>query len=118
MKYTVATFAKAIVAFIVSGSGALVSSGADLNHLSVGTVLTALGVAATAAGAVFVTPNKPHDNTTAAEQIVNNIPVVVAQANAAVSDLNKVKNAAADLASIVPGVGPLAEAVINSVKLP
>lgn len=118
MKYTPATFAKALVAFIVAGSGSLATSGVDLNHLTLGTVLAALGVAATAAGAVFVTPNKPHESTSAAEQIVNNIPVVVAQANAAVSDLNKVKNAAADLASIVPGVGPLAEAVIDSIKLP
>ena len=119
MKYTPATFAKALVAFVVSASGSLATSGVDLNHLTIGTVLAALGIGLTASGAVFVTPNKSHEPpASAAEQVINNIPVVVAQATAAVSDLNKVKSAAADLASIVPGVGPLAEAVIDSIKLP
>lgn len=78
---------------------------------------------ATGAGTAAVVVHKQEKNGAFApsdpvQAVIDNIPVVVANANSAVSDLNKVKNAAADLASIIPGIGPLASAVIDSVKLP
>ena len=119
MKYTPATFAKAIVAFIVSASGAIATSGVDINHLTTGTVLGALGVGLTAAAAVFVTPNKP--NTTAsspADQVIQNIPVVVQEVADKIDALNKVKQAADEAFKDAPViVGSLAKQVIDSVRL-
>ena len=53
----------------------------------------------------------------AAQQAVEAMGAVAAQAQASVSDLDKVKAAAADLAGSVPVVGPLAQQVIDSVTL-
>lgn len=93
---------------------------------SLGNAITALlgllGVGATATANVRVGAQRK-DGTldftgTAAQQAVEAIGAVTAQAQAAVSDLDKVKAAAADLAGSVPVVGPLAQQVIDSVTLP
>lgn len=93
---------------------------------SLGNAITALlgllGVGATATANVRVGAQRK-DGTldftgTAAQQAVEAIGAVTAQAQAAVSDLDKVKAAAADLAGSLPVVGPLAQQVIDSVTLP
>jgi len=93
---------------------------------SLGNAITALlgllGVGATATANVRVGAQRK-DGTldftgTAAQQAVEAIGAVTAQAQAAASDLDKVKAAAADLAGSLPVVGPLAQQVIDSVTLP
>lgn len=93
---------------------------------SLGNAITALlgllGVGATATANVRVGAQRK-DGTldftgTAAQQAVEAIGAVTAQAQAAVSDLDKVKAAAADLGGSLPVVGPLARQVIDSVTLP
>lgn len=93
---------------------------------SLGNAITALlgllGVGATATANVRVGAQRK-DGTldftgTAAQQAVEAIGAVTAQAQAAASDLDKVKAAAADLAGPLPVVGPLAQQVIDSVTLP
>jgi len=93
---------------------------------SLGNAITALlgllGVGATATANVRVGAQRK-DGTldftgTAAQQAVEAIGAVTAQAQAAASDLDRVKAAAADLAGGLPVVGPLAQQVIDSVTLP
>ena len=93
---------------------------------SLGNAITALlgllGVGATATANVRVGAQRK-DGTldftgTAAQQAVEAIGAVTAQAQAAASDLDRVKAAAADLAGSLPVVGPLARQVIDSVTLP
>ena len=93
---------------------------------SLGNAITALlgllGVGATATANVRVGAQRK-DGTldftgTAAQQAVEAIGAVTAQAQAAASDLDRVKAAAADLAGSLPVVGPIARQVIDSVTLP
>ena len=71
MKYTPATIAKSLVSGVVAfiGAAAAGAHGADLSTLGVGEWLFALSAGATAAGTVFVTPNKqqPADTAETAE---------------------------------------------------
>lgn len=115
MTYSIGTIAKALVAFGVATIGAATTAagGPDLSHLDFGSWFAALAVGLTAAGGVFVTPNKPHES--AADQVINNIPVVVQNASDALSELDRVKQAASDALAQVPVLGPLAQAAINSI---
>ena len=85
-------------------------------------LLGLLGVGATATAGAVVAQQRSEGTLdftgTAAQQAVEAIGAVTAQAQAAVSDLDKVKAAAADLAGSLPVVGPLARQVIDSVTLP
>lgn len=100
---------------IDAGSAAALSS-------ALTAVLGLFGVSASTVAATTVS-KQISDGTldftgSAAEQAVSAIGVVTAQAQAAVSDLDRVKAAAADLAGSLPVVGPLARQVIDSVTLP
>lgn len=117
--YTPATIAKAIVALAVATIGAAATSagGADLSVLSLGGWAAALGVGLTAFAGVFVTPNKPNDaGASAADQIINNIPVVISTANDALADLDRVKAAASEALSQIPVFGPLTKQILDSVN--
>jgi hypothetical protein len=85
-------------------------------------LLSLLGVGATTTGSVRVA-NQRKDGTLdfsgpAAQQAVDAINAVTAQAQAAASDLDAVKAAAGTLAASIPVVGPLARQVIDSVQIP
>lgn len=85
-------------------------------------VLGLLGVGATATGSIRVAAQRK-DGTldftgTPAQQAVDAITAVNAQAQTAVSDLDKVKAAMSGLAGAIPVFGPLAQQVIASVKVP
>lgn len=119
MTYTPATIAKAIVAFAVATVGAAATSagGADLSVLSLGSWAAALGVGLTAFGSVFVVPNKPSDSgASAADQIINNIPLVISTANDALADLDRVKVAASEALAQIPVFGPLTKQILDSVN--
>lgn len=113
MKYTPATIAKALMAFITAFGGAAATS---MPHDAVGWAGCA-GAGLVAFAAVFATPNKT-DQPAPADAAINAIQQTVAQAQSAVSEVERIKNAASDALGHVPVVGPLASAVIDSVKLP
>jgi hypothetical protein len=52
--------------------------------------------------------------TSAADAVISNIPVVVAQVQKAQSDLDKVRDAVSSAVNQVPVLGPLASQVLNS----
>jgi hypothetical protein len=117
MKYTPATIAKALFAFVTALIAAAAGSahGADLSVLDFGQWMIALGAALTAGGGVFVLPNKSTEPVVSpAEQVVNGVQAVIsAQANAT-AELDKVKQAVTAAVGVIPGIGPLAAQVINS----
>lgn len=139
MKYTPATIAKSLVSGIVAfvGAAAAGAHGADLSTLDVGDWLFALGSGVTAAGAVFATPNKQHapagdvepeaPTPLIADVAIDAIKQTLQNAAHGMSELDRVKQAALDVAGVAPAVvgptlgdlGPeswsLAEHVIASV---
>lgn len=112
MKYTPATYAKALTAFVLGFSGAL-GTGA-LTGVTTATLLAAVGAGLIAAAGVFATPNKSTDVALSpADQVINNLPVVVQNVSEAAAELERVKQAATDVLGDVPILGPLANAIIN-----
>ena len=93
---------------------------------ALGNAITALlglrGVGATATASVVVNKQRKEGTLdftgTPAQQAVDAIVAVNNQAQAAVSDLDKVKAAMSGLAGAIPVFGPLAQQVIASVKVP
>ena len=84
-------------------------------------VLGMLGVGATATAGAAVTKQRKDgtlDHLSPVEQAINGIQATVDQVNAASADLDRVKTAVSDVLGTVPVVGPLAQQVIASVKLP
>lgn len=85
-------------------------------------LLGLLGVGATATASVVVNKQRKEGTLdftgTPAQQAVDAIVAVNNQAQAAVSDLDKVKAAMSGLAGAIPVFGPLAQQVIASVKVP
>lgn len=121
-KYTPAAIAKAIVSGAVAavGSAAAAAGGSDLSVLEPGQWAIVLGAGLAAFGGTFATPNK--DSTPATkpvDQVLDNLPVVAEQAAAAISDLERVKNAVTGTlgaaAAVLP-VGPLARKLIDDAR--
>lgn len=112
MKYTPATFAKAIMAFITAFGGAAATSTPHDAISWAGCV----GAGLVAFAAVFVTPNKPGVPAQApADAAITAIEETVKQATTAVSEVDRVKQAASDVLGRVPVVGPLAQQIINTI---
>lgn len=114
MKYSAGQIAKSFAAFGVAAIGAATAAagGADLSILDPGQWMIALGAGLTSAGAVFATPNK--DSKSATDQVVAGIPVVIAQAQEAQANLDKVRQATNDALGNVPVFGPAAQQIINN----
>ena len=101
------------MAFVTAFGGAAATS---VPHDALGWT-GCVGAGLVAFAAVFATPNK-QDQPAPADAAINAIQQTVAQAQSAVSEVERIKNAASDVLNQVPVVGPLASAVIDSVKLP
>lgn len=113
MKYTPATVAKALVAFVTSfGSAAAASP----PHDAVGWA-GCVGAGLVGFAAVFAVPNKT-EQPAPADAAITAIQETVKQATAAANEVDRIKQAANDVLSQVPVVGPLAQQVINNIKLP
>lgn len=129
MRYTPATFAKALVALATStvGAATVAAGGADLAQLTPGQWAAALGAGLIAFGGVFVTPNKSTEPepvpaspaeqvSTGMQQAIQNKADAESGVAAAEAELNRIKDAADSM--LGAGLGPLAQAAINSVKTP
>lgn len=114
MSYTPAQIAKSLVAFGIAAVGAATAAagGADLSVLDPGQWMIALGAGLTAAGGVFATPNA--STSTATDQVVAGIPIVLAQAKEAQDNLEKVRQTASEALGSVPLFGPAARDLLNS----
>lgn len=121
MKYTPATIAKALVAFVIGAAGAAgtASGGLDVSTLSVGQWLFVVGTGLTTAGGVFATPNKSTDPVlTPAERITQDVQQVVSDAQIAQLALNQVTGVVTGAVRAIPGVGqvlgPLAQQALSA----
>jgi Mycobacterial 2 TMS Phage Holin (M2 Hol) Family len=118
MKYTPGTYAKAIVALLITAvtTASGLARGLDFSGLDVGQWMSVLGAALTAGAGVFVVPNKPTDAPQApADQIITGLQDVIAARDHAVSEIERVRQAASDIVGQVPVIGPLAQQVIDSI---
>lgn len=91
-------------------------------NTAINALLGMLGIGATATGVIRVSTQRK-DGTldfsgSASDQAVAAINAVNAQAVTAADDLDKVKQAMGSIAGTIPVVGPLAQQVIDSIKLP
>ena len=119
--YLLGTMATSAVTLLAVWRGIDSSTATALGN-AITALLGLLGIGATATAGAVVAKQRAEGTLDftgpAAQQAVEAIGAVTAQAQAAASDLDKVKAAAADLAGSLPVVGPLARQVIDSVTLP
>lgn len=100
-----------------------VSSGAadSINQIVAGLVALLGGAAPAATAARAITKQRQDgafDSASPADQAIDGINQAVAQVQNAASDLNRIKDAASDVLGQLPVIGPLAQQVIDSVKIP
>lgn len=111
MRYTPATIAKALVAFVTAFGGAAATSAPHDPTSWAGCI----GAGLVAFAAVFATPNKSADAAmTPADQVINGVNQVIANAQSAHADIQKVKDAVSQVVQDVPILGPLAKQAIDS----
>lgn len=117
-QYTIGTIAKALMAFGVSAAStaAALAGGPDLGVLELGQWLAVIGAGFTAGGGVFLTPNK--NTETPAEQVAKGVQAAIENSATANRELEIVRNAISTGVGTLPGFGPLAQQIINSVPLP
>ena len=118
--YAVGTIATSVVTLLALWNGI----NADVAN-SLVTAITAigglLGAGAAATATAVVTRQKRNgtfDQLTPVEQAITGIQATVDQVNSATSDFERMKDAASGVFGSIPVIGPLAQQVIDSVKLP
>lgn len=111
MKYTPATVAKALMAFITAFGGAAATSAP---HDPVGWA-GCVGAGLVAFAAVFATPNRT-DTPAPADQVINGLQAVQDARAAAEAEIERVRQAATDVLGNAPVIGPLAAQVINTIN--
>lgn len=97
------------IAFAVAVAGVLTGTA--------GSAYAAHNTRSQRAGGVFDAPPEVVEQTPA-DQIIQNIPVVVQNAAGAVAELDRVKQAATDALANAPILGDLAKAAIDQVRFP
>lgn len=120
-KYTPASIAKAFMAAAIAAAttASALAGGVDLSSLDPGQWLGVLGAAFTAFGSVFITPNKSTEPSySPAEQVAKSVQEVIQNQQVATAELEMVKQAVTGAVGVIPGIGPLAAQVINSIPGP
>lgn len=111
MKYTPATVAKALMAFVTAFGGAAATSAP---HDPVGWAGCA-GAGLVAFAAVFATPNKT-DTPAPSEHVAIGLQLQKEAEAAVNAERDKIAQVVSDTIGQVPVVGPLAQQVIDSVR--
>lgn len=109
MKYTPATFAKAIMAFVTAFGGAAATSAPHDPVSWAGCV----GAGLVAFAAVFATPNKTGEPVAQADAAIDAIQATVQNAQAAAAEVDRIKAAAEEVLGQVPVLGPLARQALD-----
>lgn len=114
---TIATSVVTLLALWTGVSGEVTSSIVTL----ITAVCGLLGAGATVTATAAVTRQQKQgafDEVSPVEQVINGIQATVDQINNATNDFERVKDAVSGVLRDVPVVGPLAQQVIDSAKLP
>ncbi|AUV61969.1 holin [Mycobacterium phage SWU2] len=114
-KYTPASVAKAVMGGFVAAAGTLAAFkvGADVSTLDPGQWMLVAGAFLTGAGGVFATPNA--DTETPGDKVVKGVEKVIEAQKQAQAELDRVKGVVTGAVGTIPGLGPLASDLINSV---
>lgn len=118
--YAIGTIATSIITLAALWRGISGEAATTLTTM-VNALLGLLGATATATATVAVTRqqrNGAFDHLSPVEQAIKGIEATVQQVNTAATDYERVKAAASDVFKDIPVVGPLAQQVIDSVKIP
>jgi hypothetical protein len=121
MKYTLATVAKAITAFIfgVIGAAVTASHGGDIFSLGASAWFSAFSTGLVSALAVFTVPNKveapqSYDPVAPEDQIINGLNQLQQQKAAVDAAIEKAKGGLSSAVQDVPVLGPLAQQAIDA----
>ena len=118
--YVLGTMATGVVTLLALWRGIDTHTATALGN-TITALLGLLGIGATATAGVVVSKQRKDgtlETLSPVDQAISAIQATVDQVNSATSDLDRVKIAVSDVFGTLPVVGPLAQQVIRSVKLP
>jgi hypothetical protein len=118
--YALGTIATSVVTLLALWRGIDTHTATALGN-AITAVLGLLGIGASATAGVVLSKQRKAgtlETQSPVDQAISAIQATVDQVNSATSDLDRVKNAVSDVFGSLPVVGPLAQQVIRSVKLP
>ncbi len=113
--YYVGTIIPAILGLAMIWGGIDAGVAANIGDIVAG-ILALVGATAPATAAVKVRQQRKDgtfDDVAPADAVVKNVQAVIDQAANAAAELDKVKNVITGAVNIVPGMGPLAQQLIN-----
>ena len=118
--YLMGTIATGIITLLSVWNGMSGEAATALSN-TVTALLGLLGVGATATATAVVTKQRregvlDHSPLSPADQAITGIQATVAQAQQAADDIKKLQDAAAGALVNMPGIGPLAQQMIDSLK--
>lgn len=119
--YLLGTIATAIITLLSVWHGMSGEAATALSN-AVTAILGLLGVGATATATAVVSKQRKDGvfdtaSPSPADQAITGIQATITQAQNAAADIEKVKAAASDALNSIPLIGPLAQQVIDSVKV-
>lgn len=118
--YAIGTIATSVITLAALWRGISGETAGTLTTM-VNALLGLLGATATATATVAVTrqqKNGAFDEVSPVEQVIRGVEATVQQVNTATTDFERMKDAVSGVFKDIPVVGPLAQQVIDSVKLP
>lgn len=118
--YYLGTVVSGLLGIALLFHGVSADAAGSINSMIAGLVALLGGSAPAAVAAHNITKQRANgafDQLTPVDQAIAGIQATVAQAQSAVGDVNKIKQAASDVLGSLPVLGPLAQQVIDSVKL-
>lgn len=118
--YTLGTIATSVVTLLALWRGIDTHTATALGN-AITAVLGLLGVGATATAGVVLSKQRKEgtlESQSPVDQAISAIQATVDQVTSASADLDRVKTAVSDVFGSLPVVGPLAQQVIRSAKLP
>lgn len=119
--YYAGTVASGILGIALLFNGVSADAAGSINSMIAGLVALLGGSAPAAVAAHTVAKQRANgafDTQTPVDQAIAGIQATVAQAQNAAADVDRIKQAASDVLGQLPVLGPLAQQVINAVKVP
>ena len=117
--YGLGTLATGVVSLLLLWNGIKAGDAENISNL-IQAAIAMLGAGAGAVATSTVSSQRKDgtlDTLAPADQAINGIQATIQAVTEATSELERVKDAASAVAATVPGLGPLAKQIIDSIKL-